>query len=69
MTSDEIHALVAYFASSAGENPAQPMASRVALLLSGLAGAAALVFVFDAIWKRRFHSVRRPLVDAIEVRG
>ncbi len=61
---DEIHALVAYFEASAGESPAQPTSSRIALLLMGLLGAAAVVFGFDAIWKRRFHSVRQPLVDA-----
>lgn len=64
MDSDEIHALVAYFEASAGKSPAQPAASRVALLLMGLLGAAAVVFGFDAIWKRRFDSVRQPLVDA-----
>ena len=62
--SDEIHALVAYFDASAGETPAEPAASRIAFLLVGLLGAAAVVFGFDAIWKRRFHSVRQPLVDA-----
>lgn len=69
MTADEINALVAYFEASAGERPAEPAASRVALLLMGLAGAAVMVFGFDAIWKRRFHSVRRPLVDTPPVRG
>ena len=69
MTADEIHALAAYFESSASESPAEPAASRIALLLMGLLTAAALVFAFDAIWKRRFHSVRRPLVDTTPIRG
>ena len=69
LTSDEIHALVAYFEASAGESPAQPLATRIAFLLLGLIGAAALVFAMDAIWSRRFHSVRRPLVDASPLRG
>lgn len=69
LTGDEIHALVAYFEASAGESPAEPGANRVAFLLMGLASAAALVFAFDALWKRRFHSVRRPLVDTTPVRG
>lgn len=64
MSNDEIHALVSYFEASAGESPAQPTSSRIALLLLGLMGAAAAVFGFDAIWKRRFHSVRQPLVDS-----
>ncbi len=67
MDSDEIHALVAYFESSAGKSPAQSASSRIAFLLTGLLGAAAVVFGFDAIWKRRFHSVRQPLVDANSV--
>ena len=69
MTADEINGLAAYFEASAGELPGEPAASRVALLLMGLAGAAGLVFGFDAIWKRRFHSVRRTLVDTTPVRG
>lgn len=63
INSDEIHALVAYFEASAGESPSQPASNRIALLLVGLMGATAAVFGFDAIWKRRFHSVRQPLVD------
>jgi cytochrome c2 len=64
MTADEINALAAYFDASAGESPAEPGADRIALLLMGLAGAAALVFGFDAIWKQRFISVRRALVES-----
>ena len=60
---DEIHALVAYFEASAGESPAQPASSRMALLLMGLLGAVAVVFGFDAVWKRRFDGVRQRLVD------
>ena len=67
LQSDEIHALVAYFESSAAEQPANAAASRVAFLLIGLAGAAIFVFLFDAIWKRRFHAVRRPLVKALQL--
>ncbi len=67
-TGDEIHALAAYFESSAGESPAQPAAGRVAFLLIGLIGASALVFAFDSIWKRRFTGVRRPLVDDTSLR-
>ncbi len=69
MTADEIHALAAYFEASAGESLAEPAASRVAFLLMGLILATGIVFAFDAIWKRRFHSVRQPLVDATPVRG
>ena len=68
LTSEEIHALVAYFEVSAGNSPAQPASSRVAFLLIGLLGAAGVIFGFDAIWKRRFHSVRQPLVDSSAVK-
>ncbi|REJ96446.1 MAG: cytochrome c [Planctomycetota bacterium] len=70
LTADEVHALVAYFedASKRG-TAAQPVVARIAFLLSGLAGAVVLIFSFDAIWKRRFHAVRRPLVDANATRG
>ena len=37
---------------------------RIAFLLMGLGLAGGLVFLFDTLWKNRFHSVRRPLVDA-----
>ena len=66
---DEVHALAAYFEATAGERPAEPSSSRVAFLLMGLLLAAALVFALDAIWKRRFHAVRQPLVDDSPVKG
>ncbi len=67
MTEDEIHALTAYFEGSAKSSEADPSASRVAFLLMGLLLAIAIVFGFDAIWKHRFHSVRKPLVDSNQV--
>jgi mono/diheme cytochrome c family protein len=69
LTEGEIHALVAYFEDSAGQTPADPTASRVALLLIGVLMAAGIIFAMDAIWKRRFHSVRQDLVDSNPVRG
>ncbi len=69
LAADEIHALVAYFESSTAERPADPSAGRVTFLLSGLAGAVIGVFFLDAIWKRRFQSVRRSLVEANTSRG
>jgi hypothetical protein len=67
LQADEIHALVAYFESTAAMQPANASVSRVAFLLMGLAGAAIFVFLFDAIWKRRFHAVRRPLVEDLQI--
>ncbi|NOY43305.1 MAG: c-type cytochrome [Planctomycetes bacterium] len=69
LAAGEIHALVAYFESSTAERPADPSTGRVTFLLSGLAGAVFGVFFLDAIWKRRFHSVRRSLVEANTSRG
>lgn len=63
MTTDEVHALTAYFESSAGESPNGPTTNQTAFLLMGLASAVAMIFGCDLIWRRRFHSVRRPLVD------
>ena len=63
LTGEEIHSLVAYFEATAERSPTDPSSSRVLLLLTGLIGAAGLVFVMDAIWRRRFHAVRRPLVE------
>jgi mono/diheme cytochrome c family protein len=60
----EIHALTAYFEASAPETERAPAANRVAFLLLGLGLAGGLTFLFDALWKGRFHSVRRPLVAA-----
>jgi mono/diheme cytochrome c family protein len=69
MSTEEIHALVAYFESTTAERPADSSTGRVAFLLSGLAGAVFGVFFLDTIWKRRFHSVRRSLVEANTSRG
>ncbi len=69
LSADEIHALVAYFESTAAEGPADNSANRITFLLSGLALAVMGVFMFDVIWKRRFHSVRRALVAANTSRG
>ena len=61
----EIHALAAYFEDSAKYSEADASVSRTAFLLIGLALATAVIFLFDVMWKGRFHSVRRPLVDVV----
>lgn len=59
----EILPLVAYFADLAG-SPAEPsQASTLIFILLGLGGTAALLMVFDALWKARLRGVRRPLVS------
>lgn len=69
LSSDEIQWLVALFESTAAESPADPSRNQVSFLLAGLAGAIAGVFFLDSLWKSRFHSVRRSLVDANTARG
>lgn len=64
MTSEEINALAAYFESTMAEQPAESLTGRVAFLLLGLSGAVLGVFLLDALWGRRFHGVRRSLVEA-----
>jgi mono/diheme cytochrome c family protein len=64
LEAEEVHALAAYFEDSAQYSPADSAVTRISFLLSGLVLAAAIVFLFDAIWKGRFRSVRRPLVEA-----
>ncbi len=69
LTEEEIRALVAYFESTAGNSPSEPTVNRVALILLSLAFAAVLLSALDAIWKRRFHSVRRTMVDTPDAGG
>lgn len=69
LTADEISGLVAYFEATAAETPADSSRGQVTFLLSGLAGAIVGVFFLDAVWKRRFHSVRRSLVEASTGQG
>jgi len=69
LSEDEIHALVAYFESTTAHRPADSSGSRVAFLLFGLIGAVIGVFFLDTVWKRRFHGVRRTLVEANTSRG
>ena len=67
LTPDEIDGLVAYFKEASDESQTQPATSRVTFMLMGLLGAVAIIFGFDAIWRRRFHSVRQPLIEATAI--
>jgi len=62
---EEINSLVAYFEEAAGHTEANASVTRIAFLLTGLVFATAIIFLFDVLWKGRFHSVRRPLVEGI----
>jgi len=72
LDASEIHALTAYFEASAVEVEASQSQGSAAFLLLGLGLAGGIVFLFDGLWRGRFHSVRRPLVqgnvDAIHSR-
>lgn len=65
LEAEEIHVLAAYFEDAAKYSEADASVSRITFLLTGLILATAIVFVFDVLWKGRFHSVRRPLVDSV----
>ena len=63
LEAEEIHALTAYFEDAADQTEADASVNQIAFLLMGLATAAGTIFVFDSIWKGRFHAVRQPLVE------
>ncbi|MCC7476675.1 MAG: c-type cytochrome [Pirellulales bacterium] len=69
LSSEEINSLVAYFESTTAQPPADSSGGQVTFLLSGLAGAVFGVFFLDSLWRRRFYSVRRTLVEANTGRG
>lgn len=60
---EEVLPLVAYLKDAAAKGrPADSMA-RLAFLILGLVGAAAVFAAFDAHWRERLRSVRRALVE------
>ncbi len=59
---EEVLALVAYLKSAAeGEEDAQP-ATALQFVLLGFGGAAALLVLFDFLWRKRYRATRRPLL-------
>ncbi len=58
----EIVPLLAYFADIAQDPPESSRASTLIFILLGLAGTAAVLMIFDALWKNRFRGVRKELV-------
>jgi cytochrome c2 len=69
LDSEEILPLVAYLADLAVAPPESGQAATLIFTLLGLAGTAAALVMFDATWKRRFRSVRRPLVNEESAEG
>ncbi len=69
LEAEEIHALAAYFEEAARHSESDASTARITFLLTGLAIATGVIFVFDAVWKERFRGVRRPLVEDSVSRG
>ncbi len=58
----EILPLSAYFADLAKDPPESSQASTLIFILLGVAGTAAVLMIFDVLWKGRFRGVRKALV-------
>lgn len=63
LKSEEILPLVAYFESAAKQGGQDDSAALVNFFLLGLGGMVIGLVSLDAVWKRRFRAVRRPLVQ------
>jgi mono/diheme cytochrome c family protein len=61
LTNDEIVGLVAYFENAAKKpaNPDDP--TQLGFLFLGIGGAAVGFITADALWRKRFRAVRRPM--------
>ncbi len=60
---DEILPLVAYFEAAAKQGGQDDSAALINFFLLGLGGMVIGLVSLDALWKRRFRSVRRPMVQ------
>ncbi len=60
---EEILPLVAFFESAAKQGGADDSAALINFFLLGLGGMVIGLVSLDALWKRRFRAVRRPLVQ------
>lgn len=69
LDAEEILPLVAFFSDRALAPPESGQAATLIFILLGLAGTAAALVMFDAVWKKRFRGVRRPLVHGAPVEG
>jgi mono/diheme cytochrome c family protein len=64
LEADEVHAIVALMEDRAAKSQPEPMgASMVSFAVLGLLGTALALFVFDSLWKTRFRSARRVMVE------
>jgi len=58
---EEILALVAYLKAAAETGKTEAPSTSFAFVVAGIAATAALLVVFDFLWRNRFRAVRRPL--------
>jgi hypothetical protein len=62
---EESLALTAFLRDEAAKGEEAPKTASLDFLLIGGAGAALLLALMDAVWRRRFRAVRRPLAKGI----
>jgi ubiquinol-cytochrome c reductase cytochrome c subunit len=63
LESEEILALVAVMKDAAESGAGEAESSTLSFVLSAIAVAAGLMVLFDILWRNRFRSVRRTLVE------
>ncbi|HEX9795257.1 MAG TPA: c-type cytochrome [Planctomycetota bacterium] len=63
LTSDEILQLVAFFKDTASHGELQTSRASLDFLLVGFGVAALILALFDFLWRNRFRSVRRSLLE------
>ena len=68
LQTEEVLPLVALLEDSARQGGEADSTPQFNFLLLGLGGAVLGLLAFDAIWKRRFRAVRRPMVESVEPR-
>lgn len=66
---EEILPLVAYFEDAARQGGEDDSVSLLNFFLFGVGGTGIGLVIFDAVWKKRFRAVRRPLVHGERPRG
>lgn len=62
---DEILSLVGFFEDAAKQGGADDAVNMLNFFLLGLGGTGIGLVIFEAVWKRRFRSVRRALVRSL----
>ncbi len=68
LQTEEVLPLVALLEDSARQGGEADSTPQFNFLLLGFGGAVLGLLAFDAIWKRRFRAVRRPMVESVEPR-